>query len=298
MSTDVLKCSVAALIDQADFTARELRSTAAQPKLVAHFPESFGSLTERSEALADLSRRCRRELVAARSALTMVTLPYLDARPVLTSVAAWAADLRLKLDDADLHPEGHRLATQVRAGLRADLRRVAGTVAMLNRTLPQLERLASDLTPWCDARAFVARAQPLLDALETCQDGRAKEGTRGAGVFRSKRSLTDELRTMMRNLRRRWASVVINSGGKVPPLDLTIATTDLANRPAWRKAKGGLDTAEVGLSTAEIGLDTAAVGPGTAKVGLGTAEVGLATAEVGLDTAEVGLGAADPARGS
>jgi hypothetical protein len=257
MSTDVLKCSVAALIDQADFTAKELRSTAAQPTLVVHFPESFGSLIERSEALADLSRRCRRELVAARSSRTKVVLPYLDARPALAGILSWALDLRLKLDEADRDPEGHRLALLVRAALSADLRRVAGTVAMLNRALPLLERLAADLAPWLDAQAFVARARPHLATLDACQAARTQEGTRSAGVTRSKKNLVEELRLMMRNLRRRWASVVINSGGKVAPLDLTIAATDVGNQPGVKAAVVGAKAAVVGVEAAAVGVEAA-----------------------------------------
>jgi hypothetical protein len=302
MSTDPLKCSLPALVDQADFTAQQLRTFARAPHIVAAFPRWFGSLEDRAQALHDLSDRCRDEQAAASYARGTVDVSYLQTKPALAAVQVWAAALRKALDAADGDPEGRRLAGQVRAALRGDLRWVAGTVAMLHRVLPLLDGLATDLAPWLDTAAEAEAARPHLATLVACQVARGKSSTASVGVTRKKSTADAELRTMMRRLRRDWGRAVILSRGRVPEMNLVYAASDVANQPAKRAARKAARAAKaeaeaqaaregappVGESGTEDGNSTPADGDVTPEVGKGTPEVGNATTEDGKTTPEVG----------
>lgn len=229
MARDPLSCSPGALVDQADFTARQIAGTATllgPGALVATLPE-----------LQRLAADARRLLATTRASRLRVKGTYLDARPVLAQVATWVSDLRLQLDACDGDPEGTRLAAQVRASLRADLRWVATNVAVLGRTLPLLRRLAKGLEPWLDAANAADAAEPLLAALIALQDARSGKVDAQVGTTRTQAQVQADLRRLMRKVRRLWRrSALIDPD--LPSLDLTIAHADLATR---RRRTGGED---------------------------------------------------------
>lgn len=303
MSTDPLKCSLLALFDQADFTATQLRTLAREPGIAAAFPAWFGSLEERARVLRDLSERCRDEFTNAAVARTTVKVVYRGVEPTLAAVKVWAAALRKALEAAEEDPEGRRLAGQVRAALRGDLRWVAGTVAMLHRALPLLEFLANDLSPWLDTHEQVEVARPHLATLIACQGERGKSSTESVGVTRGKQAIDAELRTMMRRLRRDWSRAEILSGGRVPPMNLVYAASDVANQPAKRAARKAARAAkaeaeaqaaregasEAGIDQAEDRVDSPADGKTTPVLGVVPTEVGVATPEDGAELPELGV---------
>lgn len=220
MARDPLSCSPGALVDQADFTARQIAGTATllgPGALVATLPE-----------LQRLAADARRLLATTRASRVRVKGPYLDAKAVMARVVTWVADLRLQLDGCDGDPEGARLAAQVRASLRADLRRVSGNVTMLTRTQPLLRRLAAGLSPWLDAAGAADAIEPDRAALVTLQDARSGSVDAQVGTTRSYHAVQEDLRRLMRKVRRLWRRAALTNPA-LPSMDLTIAYADVAS---------------------------------------------------------------------
>lgn len=227
MPRDPLDASQAALVDQADFTVRQLRGTAAAAPWLATLDAPMPGL---ADDLAALAVRARALLGTTSGQRVIATTPYLDAAGTLAAVKVWAAETRdlLRLGNADA--ESRRLAGQVRASLVADLRWVNGTIVMLERTLPLLRRSAKGLG--FDAVACADRMEPALSALRGFRDERADKSASSVDSTRGLAGTIAELRRALRRIRALWKLALSRSEGAFPALDLSIGASDVANRKA------------------------------------------------------------------